>query len=217
MYRRRSETVLTITPVRLGIGLDPSAACLIIPDEERILLIEDTAELNIRKSNLVRLETRREQVGIPPVTVRDLLKAALRHRPDRIGSFAGPQRVRIMIESIQSAPEIDNSCEDDEALRVADPAVLQLFEEAMRNIYRESTKFGYYPNRFLQMIEERGALETARHLLHSPHLSDGFITLWEKKRLDLSVEALVSDSKWRSLFSKEDLETAVNRLKSLAS
>ena len=85
-----------------------------------------------------------------------------------------------MIESIQSAPEIDNSCEDDEALRVADPAVLQLFEEGMRNIYRESTKFGYYPNRFLQMIEERGALETARHLLHSPHLSDGFITLWER-------------------------------------
>lgn len=55
-----------------------------IPDDERILLIEDTAELNIRKSNLVRFETRREQAGIPAVTVRDLLKASLRHRPDRI-------------------------------------------------------------------------------------------------------------------------------------
>src|SRR5437588_3600282 len=55
-----------------------------IPDEERILLIEDTAELNIRKSNLVRFETRCEQAELPAVTVRDLLKAALRHRPDRI-------------------------------------------------------------------------------------------------------------------------------------
>src|SRR5216684_2557191 len=55
-----------------------------IPDDERILLIEDTAELNIRKSNLVRFETRREQTGLPAITVRDLLKAALRHRPDRI-------------------------------------------------------------------------------------------------------------------------------------
>ena len=55
-----------------------------IPDDERILLIEDTAELNIRKSNLVRFETRREQGGMPAVTVRELLKAALRHRPDRI-------------------------------------------------------------------------------------------------------------------------------------
>lgn len=35
-----------------------------IPDDERILLIEDTAELHIRKSNLVRFETRREQSGI---------------------------------------------------------------------------------------------------------------------------------------------------------
>jgi pilus assembly protein CpaF len=55
-----------------------------IPDDERILLIEDTAELNIRKSNLVRFETRREQAGISAVTVRDLLKASLRHRPDRV-------------------------------------------------------------------------------------------------------------------------------------
>ncbi len=55
-----------------------------IPDDERILLIEDTAELNIRKNNLVRFETRREQTGLTAVTVRDLLKAALRHRPDRI-------------------------------------------------------------------------------------------------------------------------------------
>jgi len=49
-----------------------------IPDDERILLIEDTA-VNIRKSNLVRFETRREQAGLSAVTVRDLLKAALRH------------------------------------------------------------------------------------------------------------------------------------------
>jgi pilus assembly protein CpaF len=55
-----------------------------IPDDERILLIEDTAELNVRKSNLVRFETRREQAGVPAVSVRDLLKASLRHRPDRI-------------------------------------------------------------------------------------------------------------------------------------
>jgi pilus assembly protein CpaF len=55
-----------------------------IPEDERILLIEDTSELGIRKRNLVRLEARREQNGIPAVTIRDLLKASLRHRPDRI-------------------------------------------------------------------------------------------------------------------------------------
>src|SRR5579859_6332786 len=55
-----------------------------IPQEERIVLIEDTAEIQISKPNLVRFEARREQNGLPAVTIRDLLKATLRHRPDRI-------------------------------------------------------------------------------------------------------------------------------------
>lgn len=55
-----------------------------IPNEERLVIIEDTAEIQIHQANLVRLEARREQKGLPPVTIRDLLKATLRHRPDRI-------------------------------------------------------------------------------------------------------------------------------------
>jgi pilus assembly protein CpaF len=56
-----------------------------IPDEDRLVVIEDTAEIHIRKPNLVRFEARREQAPkIPAVTIRDLLKATLRHRPDRI-------------------------------------------------------------------------------------------------------------------------------------
>jgi len=55
-----------------------------IPDHERVLLIEDTAEIQIHVPNLVRFESRREQNGLPAVTIRELLKASLRHRPDRI-------------------------------------------------------------------------------------------------------------------------------------
>src|SRR6201998_1486105 len=55
-----------------------------IPPDERILLIEDTAEIHLVQTNLVRFEARREQNGVPAVAIRDLLKAALRHRPDRI-------------------------------------------------------------------------------------------------------------------------------------
>jgi pilus assembly protein CpaF len=55
-----------------------------IPDDERILLIEDTAEIHLDQKNLVRFEARRPQNDLPAVTIRDLLKAALRHRPDRI-------------------------------------------------------------------------------------------------------------------------------------
>ncbi len=55
-----------------------------IPNHERIILIEDTAEIQIQKENVLRFEARREQNGLPAVTIRELLKATLRHRPDRI-------------------------------------------------------------------------------------------------------------------------------------
>ena len=57
-----------------------------IPKDERIITIEDNAELQIRDvPNLVRLEARNANVeGIGAVTIRDLIKSALRMRPDRI-------------------------------------------------------------------------------------------------------------------------------------
>ncbi len=55
-----------------------------IPPDERILLIEDTAEIRMAHTNLVRFEARQAQNGLAAVAIRDLLKASLRHRPDRI-------------------------------------------------------------------------------------------------------------------------------------
>ena len=61
-----------------------NAIAAFIPDDERLVVIEDTAEIQIAKPNVVRFEARREQPDLPAVTIRDLLRAALRHRPDRI-------------------------------------------------------------------------------------------------------------------------------------
>ena len=55
-----------------------------LPARDRVVLIEDTAELQIERPNLVRFKARREQPGFPAVAIRDLLRATLRHRPDRI-------------------------------------------------------------------------------------------------------------------------------------
>lgn len=57
-----------------------------IPRDERIITIEDSAELQIRSvDNLVRLETRNENVqGKGKISIRDLIKSSLRMRPDRI-------------------------------------------------------------------------------------------------------------------------------------
>jgi pilus assembly protein CpaF len=61
-----------------------NAVARFIDPRDRIVVIEDTAELNLCQPNLVRFEARREQPGSPAVTIRDLVKATLRHRPDRI-------------------------------------------------------------------------------------------------------------------------------------
>jgi pilus assembly protein CpaF len=61
-----------------------SSLARFISDEDRILLIEDTSEIQLHKPNLVRFEARQAQPDLPAITIRDLLKASLRHRPDRI-------------------------------------------------------------------------------------------------------------------------------------
>ena len=67
-----------------------NALAATISDEDRIVLIEETSEVVIDKPNLVRFEARRAQIPLgdenplPAVTIADLLRATLRHRPDRI-------------------------------------------------------------------------------------------------------------------------------------
>lgn len=67
-----------------------NALATTIPVTDRIVLIEETSEILIDKPNLVRFEARRAQAplgqeaALPAVTISDLLRATLRHRPDRI-------------------------------------------------------------------------------------------------------------------------------------
>ena len=61
-----------------------NALVAFLPAEDRLVLIEDTAELQLEAPNLVRFEARRAQPDTPAVTIRDLVRATLRHRPDRI-------------------------------------------------------------------------------------------------------------------------------------
>lgn len=73
-----------------------------IPKEERIITIEDNAELQIQGAeNLVRLEARRaNEEGDNEVTIRDLIRSSLRMRPDRI--IVGEVRGDETIDMLQS-------------------------------------------------------------------------------------------------------------------
>ena len=54
----------------------------LLPDDERIVAIKDTLELRIERANCVRFEARRLQEEA--VTIRELVRHPLRHRPDHI-------------------------------------------------------------------------------------------------------------------------------------
>jgi len=73
-----------------------------IPEHERILIIEDTAELHIRKPHLVSAESQTD-THRSQITFDDLLKAVLRHRPDRIivGEVRGPE-ARTLLDAMNT-------------------------------------------------------------------------------------------------------------------
>lgn len=88
------------------------------------------------------------------------------------------------------------------------------FHRAMIGIYETAKReLGYNATRFLQMVSEQGGLAAARQLLWSDTPFDGFTTLWEHRRLDLTVEDHVLHAEFASLFSDADREQALARLK----
>lgn len=71
-----------------------------IPKDERVITIEDSAELQLNGiANLVRLETRTAGFeGVVPIGIRELIKTALRMRPDRliVGECRGPEAIDLL-------------------------------------------------------------------------------------------------------------------------
>lgn len=71
----------------------------LIPDDERIITIEDAAELQLRQRHIVPMETRpADKKGRGQITIRDLVKASLRMRPDRIvvGEIRGGEALDLL-------------------------------------------------------------------------------------------------------------------------
>ena len=87
------------------------------------------------------------------------------------------------------------------------------FDDAMMKVYqRARDECDYNATRFLQMLYKHRGLETARILLHASRVSEGYVALWERQRLDLTVESLIVAEEWHPLFSEEEREIARNRL-----
>jgi hypothetical protein len=77
----------------------------------------------------------------------------------------------------------------------------------------KSATAGYNATIFLRMLGDQGGLVTAKYLINSVKPSDGYTALYERGRLDLTVEAMVVENpKWHSLFTSQELEKARLRL-----
>jgi hypothetical protein len=83
--------------------------------------------------------------------------------------------------------------------------VIAIYETSKREL-------GCNATRFLQMVGQQGGLVTARQLLWSEAPPDGFTTLWEHHRLDLTVEDHALRAEFASLFSDADRQQALTRL-----
>ncbi|PHS24393.1 MAG: hypothetical protein COA85_08385 [Robiginitomaculum sp.] len=88
------------------------------------------------------------------------------------------------------------------------------FDQAMMEIYyRAKSECNYVPSIFFNMLNQYRGVVTAKRLINATNVSDGYTKLYDLKRLDLTVEAVVfENTKWHELFSTEEIEKCRKRL-----
>jgi hypothetical protein len=89
------------------------------------------------------------------------------------------------------------------------------FDVAMLGIYtRAKVEANYTAKIYFDMLNRHRGLATAKALINATKPSDGYTALYERDRLDLTVEAMVlNEPRWHSLFLPEEIEKAEKRLK----
>jgi hypothetical protein len=92
--------------------------------------------------------------------------------------------------------------------------LVKQFDQAMLTIYqRAKSEAKYTASIFFGMLSERGGLATAKYLINSAAPSEGYTRLYELGRLDLTVEAVVTEEpRWHSLFTTKELARVRKRL-----
>jgi Protein of unknown function DUF262 len=164
-------------------------------------------ELDPEESDIARLE----ELGYEVFTTIDSLRGYVRRRNLEAAGEADEATVgdALMPAAVAEHDSAPDSIPTTVETRAA-------FEQAMKDIYVRALKEANYPARyFLEMLSTYGGLGTARKLLASAEVSSGFTALYERGRLDLTVEALVIQPRFASVFTDEETEIARQRLRDL--
>lgn len=129
--------------------------------------------------------------------------------------FQGKIRKDIEINVLKSERQLIEQRFSVELRELDMKQLINELNKAMFRIYDESKAIGYTPFKFRQMVANEGGLHTAKKLISSKQLSDGFAELAQRNRLDLTVEALILQKEFRTLFTDSELEIARGRLAQL--
>jgi len=136
-----------------------------------------------------------------PVADQKQVMASLEGRPEALLRFMAEAR------SIQKKS-------DEEQHRTMSPAQDEAFTNFLREKANEAEEsLGYRAKQFQKMLNAKGGEATVRQLLSKGKPTEGFNRLWELGRLDLSVEALVVESRWRPLIDDALIQRAENLLR----
>jgi type IV secretion system protein VirB11 len=132
-----------------------------IPDEERLVLIEDTPELQLHHENAVGLIATRGEQGEAHVTTEDLLIASLRLRPDRIilGELRGKEAVTFLRAVNTGHPGSLTTIHADSPERAIDQMALMVMQTGSRLGWDDTIK---YAQRSLDIIVQLSRTAGAR-------------------------------------------------------
>mgnify|MGYP002622247027 CR=1 FL=1 len=209
----RTVQIATVVAELVRMGCAHPAMDVEVPDPEtgRVLSVAEAfwpdglqigqgppvvLELDPEEADLPRLE----ELGCKVFTSVDALRRYALHRSE---VASGDQLADSSMSASETVP--------DEPIDAGDTA--EAFETAVREtIDRCRSELRYNPRHFRVMVNQYGALETARRLLRAPSVSDGFVSLAERDRLDLAIEVLVVDERFAELFTDEERTIARRRL-----
>jgi hypothetical protein len=85
----------------------------------------------------------------------------------------------------------------------------------MIGVYENAKQHDYYATYFKRMIDEYGGVGAAKRLLAKNEIQEGLMKLWEFYLLDKSMEALVIQERFQSLFTEDEIQEAHRRLDEL--
>ena len=91
--------------------------------------------------------------------------------------------------------------------------LIREFEQQLEKNINEVVESIYRPQSFINMVDKYGYYQAAKKIASDREVSDGFTKLALKQRLDLSIESLIVNPKYESIFTKDEINNCRIKLR----